>query len=376
VELRTAAMFSGMGEKDLSSLERFSLLKSLQPGQWIFKEGDAGDGLYFIIHGRIQISARFGDQQRRVFATFGPGEFFGEMAVLENAPRSADAIAEEASDIYFIPRDRLEEILERNPRLALRMLRDFSRRLREFDRKYLDEALQVERLVTVGKFARTIVHDLKNPLHIIGMSAELMSVQGTPPEMQAASKSRIRRQVERMSKMVAEFLEFTRGDKSISHLQETDYAQFVREIADELRPELVGRSVALELADPLPKATVLIDPTRLAHVFYNLAGNACDAMAGGGRITIRLARKDRDVVTEFEDSGPGIPPEIAERLFEPFATYGKAGGTGLGLSICKRVIRDHQGTIAVRQEPGRGAIFVFTLPVAVRPIENQADGLP
>src|SRR6266850_5324482 len=212
--LRSADVFKGMGESDLTSLEHFSKLKSLQPGQVVFKEGDAGDGLYFIIRGRIQASAGFGDNQRRVFATFGPGEFFGEMAVLDDAPRSADAIAEEVSDVYFVPRENLAEVLERNPKLALRMLRDFSRRLREFDRKYIEEALQVERLVTVGKFARTIIHDLKNPLHIIGMSAEMMSSQGTTPETQAAGKSRIRRQVERMGKMVTEFLEFTRGDKT------------------------------------------------------------------------------------------------------------------------------------------------------------------
>ena len=356
-------MFRGMGDTDLTSVEHFSKLKSLLPGQLIFKEGDAGDGLYFIISGRIQISARFGDGQRRVFATFGPGEFFGEMAVLDDAPRSADAIAEEKSEVYFVPRDNLSKILERDSKFALRMLRDISRRLREFDRKYIEEALQVERLVTVGKFARTIIHDLKNPLHIIGISAEMMSIEGTSPEMQAAGKGRIRRQVERMSKMVKEFLEFTRGDKSSSNVVEMDYAQFITELVDELRPELAGLSVRLDLEEPLPKVNVVIDPTRLAHVFYNLVSNACDAVQGGGNIQVRLAREGQEVVTEIEDSGKGIPPEIVPRLFEPFATYGKARGTGLGLSICKRVIEDHGGRINARNEPGRGAIFVFSLPV-------------
>jgi signal transduction histidine kinase len=110
---------------------------------------------------------------------------------------------------------------------------------------------------------------------------------------------------------------------------------------------------------------VLIDPTRLAHVFYNLVSNASDAMPRGGKIRIRLVPKGGEIVTEVEDSGKGIPPQIAQRLFEPFATFGKAGGTGLGLSICKRVVEDHSGRIEVRQEPGRGAIFVFTLPVTV-----------
>ena len=363
--LRDSEMFKGMREKDLTSLESFSKLKSLRPGECVFREGDAGDGLYFILRGKIQISARFGDDQHRVFASFGPGEFFGEMAVLDDAPRSADAIAEEVSDVYFVPRDNLAEILERSPKLALRMLRDFSRRLREFDRKYMQEALQVERLVTVGKFARTIIHDLKNPLAIIGVTADMMSIQGGSAETQAAGKSRIRRQVERMGKMVTEFLEFTRGDKTISNLFETDYAKFVNEIIDELRPEVMARSISIEMTAPQSSINVLIDPTRLVHVFYNLVGNACDAMPEGGGIKIRLAEKGREVVTEIEDSGEGIPPEIAGRLFEPFATYGKAGGTGLGLSICKRVIEDHQGRIDIRQEPGRGAIFAFTLPVVI-----------
>jgi signal transduction histidine kinase len=70
-----------------------------------------------------------------------------------------------------------------------------------------------------------------------------------------------------------------------------------------------------------------------------------------------------EIVTEIEDTGPGIAPEIIERLFEPFATHGKEHGTGLGLSICKRIIEEHRGWIVTRNEPGRGAIFTFGLPL-------------
>jgi len=190
-----------------------------------------------------------------------------------------------------------------------------------------------------------------------------MGIEDATSERQAAAKGRIRRQVERLGKMVREFLEFTRGDKSSSNVDQLDFSQFLNEIIDELRPELAARSVTIEFAASPPKLEVLADPTRLAHVFYNLAGNACDAMKDGGRIIIRVARQDQVVVIEVEDSGKGVPPEIADRLFEPFATHGKAGGTGLGLSICKRVVEDHNGKITVRQEPGRGAIFVITLPI-------------
>jgi signal transduction histidine kinase len=87
-------------------------------------------------------------------------------------------------------------------------------------------------------------------------------------------------------------------------------------------------------------------------------------MSGGGTIHVRVEVRDGNLVTEMRDTGPGIAPEIASRLFEAFATYGKASGTGLGLSICKRIIEDHHGHIEARNAPEGGALFRFTLPVA------------
>jgi two-component system sensor kinase FixL len=98
-------------------------------------------------------------------------------------------------------------------------------------------------------------------------------------------------------------------------------------------------------------------------VFYNLVFNATDAMTSGGKIFVRFRMTENDVITEIEDSGPGIAPEIADRLFDAFATYGKAHGTGLGLSICKKIVEDHHGRIWARNEPGRGAVFAFSLPI-------------
>jgi signal transduction histidine kinase len=106
-----------------------------------------------------------------------------------------------------------------------------------------------------------------------------------------------------------------------------------------------------------------VDPTRLPHVFYNIINNACDAMPNGGKVKIRFRRNENEVETEIEDSGKGIAPEIAPRLFEAFATFGKAQGTGLGLSICRKIVEDHYGKINARSEPGRGAIFAFSLPI-------------
>ena len=112
-----------------------------------------------------------------------------------------------------------------------------------------------------------------------------------------------------------------------------------------------------------PAVDLFMNETRLAQVYYNIINNACDAMPDGGRVKLRFQESEREIITEIEDTGTGIAPEIAPRLFEAFATYGKAQGTGLGLSICKKIVEDHSGKISSRSEPGRGAIFSFSLPL-------------
>ena len=87
-----------------------------------------------------------------------------------------------------------------------------------------------------------------------------------------------------------------------------------------------------------------------------------DATSGGGPIKLRFALTETEVITEIEDSGHGIAPEVLDHLFEAFVTFGKPRGTGLGLSITQKIIEEHHGKISARNRPGGGAIFSFTLP--------------
>ncbi len=361
--LNNSKLFGGLLTDELRHLEQTAQMRRFQPGTSIFREGDPGDGLYVIGEGKVQIVCWVGHEERRVLSTLGPGEFFGEMAVLDEQARSATALAETEVRAYFVPKVDLLQALERNSRLAVRLMKEFSLRLRDFNHQYTQEVLQAERLALVGRFARTIVHDFKNPLNIIGISADMAAMDNASLEMRLTSRGRIRRQVERMSNMIGELLEFTRGSGSTVVLGRVDYADFVTPLLEELRSEseVKGANIVLE-CDP-PKTRLLIDPVRLGHVFHNILNNACDAMPEGGTIFLRFRQESDSVVTEIEDTGPGIAAEIAPRLFEAFATYGKSRGTGLGLSICKRIIEDHSGRIVATNGARGGAIFSITLPV-------------
>jgi signal transduction histidine kinase len=111
----------------------------------------------------------------------------------------------------------------------------------------------------------------------------------------------------------------------------------------------------------------VLDLDKMARAFYNLAGNAADAMDKGGTLTVRTRRHESSIVFEFADTGAGIPEEIRHRVFEPFFTAGKRHGTGLGLAIVKKIVDDHRGRIELESEPGRGTTFRLLIPLPDQP---------
>jgi signal transduction histidine kinase len=112
---------------------------------------------------------------------------------------------------------------------------------------------------------------------------------------------------------------------------------------------------------------VWIDSDRIAQVVYNIAANARDAMPEGGRLTISARQMNGWIELRFVDTGPGVPPELVERIFEPFVSYGKREGAGLGLAIARRIVQEHGGEIDVESPAPGGATFTVRLPMGERP---------
>lgn len=360
--LEESKLFSSLNAAELQLIRECSELRTFPAQHTIFKEGDAGDGIYVVAEGQVQISAVVGQGERRVLSRVRPGEFFGEMAVLDNEPRSATVTTEQPTEVIFIPREKLLKTLETSPRLAASLVREFSLRMRDFNRQYIQEVLQAERLTLVGRFARSIVHDFKNPLNIIGLAAELVNMDKASPEMRRTASDRIRKQVDRLNNMISELLEFTRGSHGPVVLASMSYGAFVQRLVEEMQPEVQEKRSTLVLRTEPPDVSLPFDGKRLHHVFANLINNAIDATGAGGEIFLSFEVQPHEVVTRIEDTGPGIAAEILPQLFEAFATFGKAKGTGLGLSICKRVVEDHRGWITASNQPGGGAVFSFGLP--------------
>jgi signal transduction histidine kinase len=120
-----------------------------------------------------------------------------------------------------------------------------------------------------------------------------------------------------------------------------------------------GVDVNVEIAEDIE---LPLDRSPMERVFQNLIGNAIEAMTNGGKVQVRAERGVEDVAVVVQDNGPGIPPEIAGDLFQPFATAGKANGVGLGLALSRKTVLSHGGDLS-REPCAAGARFRVRLPV-------------
>ncbi len=349
-------------DEQLRSQQVEPCIREFKAGEVIFEEGDPGDGLYAILDGMVRISTYVSQSASHVLTEFKKGDFFGEMSIINNAPRSASATAQRDSRLVFVSTEQMTELMEQSPEIVFALLRAFSHRMREFNRQFAHEMLEAERLSLMGRFARSIVHDLKNPLSVIVLAGDAVASENASLELRVFAQKRIHQQVDRLTHMLNELLRVSEG--ATAHAMEpTPFASYFQDILQETREELTSKNVLVEVQTSVPNVTLLLNTKRLNHVFFNLFNNAADFMPDGGRIMIRLEKNAREITIEVEDTGPGFKPEIVDNLFTPFFTHGKTDGTGLGLSICKNIVEDHGGRIWPRLEKGRGGIFCFCLPL-------------
>ncbi|RMH02893.1 MAG: response regulator, partial [Planctomycetota bacterium] len=246
----------------------------------------------------------------------------------------------------------------------------------------LDE--RESRLLRIGQMTSTIAHDLRGPLTSILGRIDLVRLfaetRGELAEIEDDLAS-VERVVFRVTAMAEELMEYARGGSVNLDRRPTEVREFVDGVAADLGGPLADAGVDLvvehEGDGPLPAS---LDPMRMQRVLENLINNARDALNGqeeaeDKRIWLQTRRDQGAVLIRVADNGPGIPEELAETLFQPFATAGKANGTGLGLAIVRNLVEAHDGTIEVdRRPPEGGAAFLLQLPLAAEQ-ESAGEGL-
>jgi two-component system cell cycle sensor histidine kinase/response regulator CckA len=243
------------------------------------------------------------------------------------------------------------------------------------ERRQLEEQYrQAQRLEAVGKLAGGIAHDFNNLLTVISGYAAF-ALEDLPPDGTAREAAeQIQIASKRASDLTSSLLAFSR--RQVLNVRYVRLNDVVRETAT-LLSRLISEDVRLDLHLDANRDAVNVDPSQMQQVLMNLAVNARDAMAGGGRLTIGTRDLDGHVELRVSDTGQGIAPEVLEHIFEPFYTTKPAGeGTGLGLPTVHGIVTQSGGTITVDTQVGRGTTFSISLPRADRAPEAAPSPLP
>jgi signal transduction histidine kinase len=230
--------------------------------------------------------------------------------------------------------------------------------------KSRENLLQAEKMALVGKLAAGMAHSIRNPFTSVKMRLFSLSRTLELNATQEEDFAVISQEIRHIDTIVQNFLEFSRPPKLM--MQPVSPSSVVDNALQLLSHRLKSYGVEVRVTRPAPLPEVMGDPEQLKEVLVNLIINACEEMKEGGTIMIeeRLfgQRPHQFTVLSLSDSGPGIPEELREKVFQPFFTT-KDEGTGLGLSIASRIINEHGGRLSIESGSTGGAEFVITLPV-------------
>ncbi len=239
--------------------------------------------------------------------------------------------------------------------------------LKERDEKINHQQKQMvasERLATVGKMASVMAHEIRNPLNSLSLNLDILQESlGTlanNKEIQEQLRV-IEGELNRLAAITESYLKFGRMPEGV--LVDTDPQEVMQGLLEFMQEELKEKRIRLVFHRLNQTVKIKADPQRLRQAFMNLVRNAIEAMPEGGELRINFEKLDKKVKIIMEDTGPGIPQEIMDEIFEPFAST-KPSGTGLGLAFVHQVVRECKGDIIVENQPKAGARFVMSFPLA------------
>jgi two-component system NtrC family sensor kinase len=245
-------------------------------------------------------------------------------------------------------------------------------------RRLQEQLIQSEKMSAIGQLIAGVAHDLNNPLaSVVGFSDFLAEGVDIPPAL-AEPLHVIRQEAERAATIVKNLLSFARRQAEERRVHAI--RPLLESVIALLRNQLMALKVetTLEVETDVPE--IEINANQIKQVFVNLLNNAAQAIASSGRgglVRVTVGRWLDGVQVTVADDGPGMPEDIAARVFEPFfSTKAEGEGTGLGLSICQGIVKEHGGRIVLETAPGRGATFTIQLPGGVRTAPAESPPLP
>ena len=394
--------FPGLEESDLAELASVAEIQRYPGGTILCHEGALGDTFYLIVEGHADVIKYLDEENpRRLLHRLGPGDFFGEMALVQGGPRTATVDTDGPITVLEIHRDAFMRVLTRSAPLSIRMVLKVTSRLRDADQtaiadlRHKNQELRrayhnLERLDKAkADFIGLVGHELRTPLTVMSGYANMLKVDERVQEEKRLStlSQGILVGIDRMQNIVDHILDVSRIDSAVLQMRRvpTAVAVLIKEVESSFESALRERQLTFHSEGLSELPFIMADGDLLYKAFYHLVMNAVKYTPDGGSIAVsgRLVQEkegDEAIQIIVSDTGIGIDAEHHELIFEKFyqtgevmlhssgATKFKGGGPGLGLSIAKGAIAAHGGDVWVEsaghdEQVLPGSRFYVRLPL-------------
>lgn len=384
--LRKVYFFHELEDADLKAIAELAKRASYPAGASIFNEGDEAHRFFVVMHGQIEIWKNTASGSSGLLAQEGVGHIFGEMALVDDLPRSATVICSTEVEVIYLDRLDFIEIMHSRPPVLHTVLRALSSMIRKSNESYIedlsrrnaelevaykdlkeaqDELIRSERFSNLGKLVSLIIHDLRNPISVIKGYGEMMYLLQDDVERIRDYSKKIVQEADRLNAFATELLDYSRGEIRLNVGPVRIMSIFDRLNAS-YSMEFSRRNIRLSIEGD-ESLVAYVDVERLVRALGNLLDNARKAIGEGGKVILsaygRKSKAGSDLIhITVADTGEGIQEDQIEKIFEPFFSSSRMGGTGLGMVSVKNIVEAHGGKITVQSKLGVGTRMHIILP--------------
>lgn len=370
--------FPGIRPDEIEALIAHSSIHTYEPGTILCRENAVEDRFYMILEGEAEVTKNINNIDVRLLMTLRPGDFFGEMALIHNAPRAASVTVKTTLTALELDKAAFNQVLHNSTSIALAMVSEISNRLRQNDQMAVDdlrmraselaEAYQrlAEEELTRREFLSSVAHQIRTPLMVATGYLQLLQKGIMTGDQLSSGIETVARNVQQIATLVNDILFLQEMELVLPDFQAVDINEVARQVVDRYGKRASDREIKLRFTACQGLARVSGDARSLERALTALVDNAIKFSPAGGHVEIRTRLEGGKVLVSVEDHGIGISRENQPRIFDRFYHLDRSGdelfdGIGLGLAITRQVIEQHHGTLEVASEPGKGSTFTITL---------------
>ncbi len=372
--------FPGLAVEEAQQIIKSSRTKVFPANISLCLEGAYESTFYVVLKGQVAVTKKFNDEEERFLKHLNPGDFFGEMAIIHDAPRAATVTTTAETTVMEISKESFKNFLESFSTVSIAVIREVSRRLRENDEmaiedlrtkaKELADAYQklAEQDLARREFLTTIAHELRTPLMASAGYLQIIRTGLLKGEGLNSAIETIERNMKEIISLTNNILFLQELDLILPEFRETDLGTVIAAAVETQRNHakrnLVG--VSLKIAPDLPG--IYGDPSSLERAFTAILDNSIKFSPDGGDVIVTVKQVEKSIQISIRDFGVGIDEKDLPFIFDRFYHQEKIGnhlfrGLGLGLSITKEIINQHNGEINVQSTPNEGSQFIIKLPI-------------